>query len=95
VTAKLFGGKRLGSYELSFQDIDANLLAIEQDDFASAIVDGRQPEVDGHFALRSLAIAYGFIESELVGRPLEVDTLVRGQDSPYQASIASTAGSAR
>jgi predicted dehydrogenase len=95
VTAQLFGGKRLGSYELSFADIDANLLAIEQDDFASAIVNDRQPEVDGHFALRSLAIAYGFIESELVGRPLDVDTLVRGQESPYQASIISTAGSAR
>lgn len=95
VTAKLFGGARLAEYQLEFADIDANLLAIEQDDFAFAIVDDRQPEVDGHFALRSLAIAYGFIESELVGRPLEVDSLVKGENSPYQASIASAAGSTR
>jgi predicted dehydrogenase len=95
VTGKLFGGKRLASYDLPFADIDANLLAIEQDDFASAIIEDRQPEVDGPFALRSLAIAYGFIESELVGRPLNVDDLVRDIDSPYQASIGAALGSAR
>lgn len=95
VTAKLFGGNRLGSYELEFAGIDANLLAIEQDDFASAIVEDRSPEVDGHFALRSLAIAYGFIESEHVGRPLDVDSLIKAENSPYQASIAAASGSAR
>jgi predicted dehydrogenase len=87
VTASLFGGDRLASYELAFPDIDANLLAIEQADFADAIRSGRPPEVDGPFGLRSLAIAYGFIEAERLGRILDVDTLLTGQDSPYQDEI--------
>jgi predicted dehydrogenase len=87
VTAALFGGERLASYDLPFPDIDANLLAIEQADFADAIRVGRPAEVDGPFGLRSLAIAYGFIESERLGRILDVDTLLTGQDSPYQDEI--------
>jgi len=87
VTAALFGGERLATYQLEFPDIDANLLAIEQADFADAIRAGRPAEVDGPFGLRSLAIAYGFIESERLGRILEIDTLVMGADSPYQDEI--------
>ena len=87
VTAKLFGGDRLASYQMDFADIDSNLLAIEQADFAAAIVDNRPPEVDGAFALRSLAIAYGFIEAELVGRALDVAALIENRDSPYQAEL--------
>jgi hypothetical protein len=75
------------TYDLPFADVDANLLAIEQDDFARAILDDRSPEVDGAFGLRSLAIAYGFIDAERLGRPVEVDALLAGRDSPYQAEI--------
>ena len=94
VTAKLFGGKRLGSYEMPFVDIDAGLLAIEQADFADAIIENRPPEVDGLGGLRALAIAYGFIEAEQLGRPLSVDTLLTGTDSPYQDEIMAAAKSA-
>ena len=48
----LFGGERLSSYAMDFADIDANLLAIEYDDFAGAILDGRPPEVTGADGLR-------------------------------------------
>ncbi len=88
VTAALFGGERLASYDLPFQTIDTNLLAIEQADFAAAIVEDRAPEVDGAFGLRSLAIAYGFLEAELLGRALTVDDLLTTFDTPYQAGLA-------
>ncbi len=87
VTARLFGGDRLVSYDLPFADIDANLLAIEQADFAAAIRDDRAPDVDGAFALRSLAISYGFLESELLGRPMLVDDLIANHDTPYQRAL--------
>ena len=87
VTAALFGGDRLASYDLPFPDIDANLLAIEQADFAAAIENGRPPEVDGAFGLRSLAIAYGFIDAERLGRAVTIDDLLAGRDSPYQDEI--------
>jgi len=87
VTASLFGGEHLTSYDLPFADVDANLLAIEQDDFARAIRNGRSPEVDGAFGLRSLAVAYGFMEAERLGRAVEIDTLLAGRDCPYQDEI--------
>jgi len=87
VTAALFGGDRLGSYRLEFADIDANLLAIEQADFFDAIAERRAPEVDGPFGLRSLAITYGFLESERLGRFVEVERLIAGFDSPCQDDI--------
>jgi predicted dehydrogenase len=91
VTAKLFGGHRLASYDLPFVDIDSGLLAIEQADFADAITNDRSPEVDGMGGLRALAIAYGFMEAELVGRPVNVSTLLKGEDSPYQNELLAAA----
>lgn len=88
ITAALFGGERLATYDLPFETIDANLLAIEQADFAAAIVENRAPEVDGAFGLRSLAIAYGFLEAELLGRALHVGDLLTSFDTPYQAGLA-------
>jgi predicted dehydrogenase len=88
VTASLFGGDRLGSYDLEYPHVDSSLLAIEQADFASAINEDRSPEVDGRIALRSLAISYGFLEAERTGRPLDVAALMRGAHSPYQAELA-------
>ena len=87
VTADLFGGERLASYRLPWAETDANLLAVEYADFARAIATGTPPEVDGAQGLRSLAIAYGLLESDRTGRRLRVDDLVAGSDSPYQAEI--------
>lgn len=87
VTSKLFGGTRLSSYQLEFQHIDANLLAIEHADFASAIIDDRAPEVDGEVGLRSLAISYGFLEAERLGRPLTIKELTGSLNTPYQSEL--------
>ncbi len=87
VTARLFGGSRLSSYDLDYQVIDSNLLAIEQADFAAAIIDDRAPEVDGEFGLRSLAISYGFLEAEQLGRAMTVAELLADFETPYQAEL--------
>ncbi|HEY3341436.1 MAG TPA: Gfo/Idh/MocA family oxidoreductase [Anaerolineae bacterium] len=86
-TAALFGGERLTSYSLPWADIDAGLLAIEHDDFASAILDGRSPEVRGEEGLRALAMAYGFLESERLGRTVRMDELLSGAVSAYQDEL--------
>lgn len=86
-TSALFGGERITSYDLPWADTDANLLAIELDDFAGAILTGRQPEVDGAFGLRSLAISYGFLESDRLGRFVTVDELLTSDTLPYQQEI--------
>ena len=86
-TGALFGGERVTSYEMPWADTDANLLAIEYDDFAEAILSDRQPEVDGAFGLRSLAISYGFLESDRLGRFVTVDELLTSDTLPYQREI--------
>ncbi|MFN8593860.1 MAG: Gfo/Idh/MocA family oxidoreductase [Thermomicrobiales bacterium] len=85
--AALFGGERIGQYELPWADVDAKLLAIELDDFARAIETGVEAEVTGEQGVRSLAIAYGFFESERTGRMLTVAQLLDGRNSPYQGEI--------
>ncbi|MCC7021181.1 MAG: hypothetical protein IT338_00050, partial [Thermomicrobiales bacterium] len=46
--------------------------------------------------LRSLAISYGFLESQRLGRILPVDALLDGRSTPYQdeidAALAATHG---
>jgi predicted dehydrogenase len=86
-TAALFGGERLTAYTLPWTDIDAGLLAIEHDDFASAILDGRDPEVAGAGGLRDLALVYGFLESERLGRVVHIDELLSGAVAAYQDEL--------
>ncbi len=86
-TAALFGGERITSYEMPWADTDANLLAIEFDDFAEAILGDREPEVDGQLGLRSLAISYGFLESDRLGRFVAVEELLTSSELPYQREI--------
>ncbi len=76
-TADLFGGVRLPSYDLPWADIDANLLAVEFDDFAGAILDDRPPEVSGHDGLRSLTVMLAFFESQNLGRAVDVEAFLR------------------
>jgi predicted dehydrogenase len=87
VTAALFGTERLATYSLAWADIDANLLGIEQADFAAAIVENREPEVTGEQGLRSLAAVFGFLESELVGHPVSVDDMLNGSSAVYEAQL--------
>lgn len=86
-TAALFGGPRAAMYELEFGDIDANLLAIELDDWAAAIRERRPPEVSGHDGLRSLAVVYGWLESDALGRFVAMDELLTDARFPYQQSL--------
>ncbi len=86
-TAALFGGDRLTSYDLPWADIDAGLLAIEHDDFVSAILEHRAPEVSGEGGLRDLALMYGLLESERLGRITHIEELIIGAVSSYQDEL--------
>ncbi|MBA3872109.1 MAG: Gfo/Idh/MocA family oxidoreductase [Anaerolineae bacterium] len=87
VTAALFKGDRLTTYDMTWADIDANLLGIEQSDFVDAAINNREPEVTGEQGLRSLALVFGLLESELLKRMVTLDEILEGKDSPYQAEI--------
>ncbi len=86
-TAALFGGDRLTTYDLAWADIDANLLGIEQADFVDAVVTDRQPEVTGEQGLRSLALVFGLLESERLGRMISLNEVLERRDLPYEMAI--------
>ncbi|NJM42009.1 MAG: Gfo/Idh/MocA family oxidoreductase [Anaerolineae bacterium] len=86
-TAALFGGQRLSSYRMDWADIDAGLIAIEYDDLANAILNDSEPEVNGEQGNRSLALMYGFLESQRLGRFVSADELVSGRVSGYQDEL--------
>lgn len=87
VTAALFGGERLTTYDLPWADIDANLLGIEQADFVDAVINNREPEVNGEQGLRSLALVFGLLEAERLGRMVTADEVLQRRDLPYEMDI--------
>ena len=52
VTARLFGGARLASYELEFPEIDRKLLAVEYAELGRAVADDAAVEVDVEQGMR-------------------------------------------
>jgi predicted dehydrogenase len=86
--AALFGSQRLSSYQMEFRDIDACLLALEQHDFADALLNNRPPRVSAEQGVRALAVILGFFESDLLGRAITMDETLRGENLPYQSQIA-------
>lgn len=91
VTAALFGADRLAQYDMTWADIDANLLGVEQADFVEAIMQDHTPEVTGEQGLRSLALAMGFLESGMIGRPVTATEMLDGRAHAYELSMEVTA----
>jgi predicted dehydrogenase len=87
VTAALFGGERITSYEMVYADIDANLLGIEQADFVDAVQNNREMEVTGEQGLRSLALIFGVLEAERLGRMVSTNEVLQRRDLPYELEI--------
>jgi predicted dehydrogenase len=87
VTAALFGGERITTYSMPYPDIDANLLGIEQADFVQAVQDGREMDVTGEQGLRSLALIFGVLEAERLGRMVTLDEVLQRRDMPYEMEI--------
>lgn len=85
-TGMLFG--REGTeYELPFADVDAATIAIEIDDFASAIVERRSPEVDGHGGLAAVAAVWAVAESRARGGPVQIADVADGTVSAAQDAL--------
>ncbi len=89
ITARLFGGERLASYQVSFPEADRKLLAIEAYELADCILaaNGRSPEVDGLVGRRAVALCYAACESSLLHRPVTLDEIEAEQVGAYESDI--------
>ncbi len=92
VTARLFGGERLGSYELEFPAIDRKLIAVEYAELGRAVSDGVAVEVDVEQGMRSVALCYAMLESAAAGRAVAIADVLSGAVRGYQEPIDEVAG---
>jgi len=89
LTEKLYGGV---SYEMSWAETDSGLLAIEIQDIAAAIAEGRPPEVDGMGGLTAVASVLAAYESGIAGRAVSMDEVMDSRISTYQDEIDADLG---
>ena len=87
LTAQLFGGNRLWTYEMDFTFVDRKLLALEYAELAHAVETGQPVEVDSMQGTRALAVIYGLLESAVEGRLVTMDEVLSGKVSEYQREI--------
>ena len=81
------GQRRMASYDMTFPEIDAKLVAIEYQDFGEAILSRREPEVGAEAGMKALAFAYGLLESGHVRQPVRLVDVLSGTVSAYQQEI--------
>ena len=92
VAAELFGGERVWSYDLEFNEIDGRILALEYHELGECVLTGAAPEVTGEEARADVALAYAPIEAGRLGRPVSLDDLVSGRADGYQREIDGVLG---
>jgi len=92
ITARLFGGERMASYQMPFPEADRKLLAIEYYELADCIVSGRVPEVDGLMGRRAMALCYAAFESGVHNRPITLAEIEGEEVGSYEAEINAELG---
>lgn len=86
-TAFWDGRRRMASYEMPFDQIDAKLVAIEYQDFVESVTTGRAPEVGAVEAMKALSLAYGLLESGKLHQPVRFADVMSGAIAGYQSEI--------
>ena len=92
VTATLFGGDRVWSYDLPFIEIDRKIIAIEYYDLFKSIEKGETPEVNASTGARSVAVSYALLESGESGKPVTIDEVMEDETNDYQKEINESLG---
>jgi predicted dehydrogenase len=87
LAAELFGGSRVWTYDLEFNDTDSRLLALEYFELAECAKTGVQPEVTLDEGRRTLALTYAPFESGVLGRAVTLDEVLSGAVAEYQDDI--------
>ena len=87
LAASLFGGDRIWTYKLDFNETDAKILALEYHELGECIATGQPPEVTGEEARLDLALTYAPFEAGRANRPVTLTELIQGRPDGYQREI--------
>jgi predicted dehydrogenase len=90
--AASFFGPEGTEYERPFPEVDAATIGIELDDFALAVAEGRQPEVNGRDGLLAVAVIWAIAESQKAGRPVTIAEVADGTVDAAQANVDAALG---
>jgi len=91
VAAAFFGAQGT-EYDLPFAEVDAATIAIEIDDFLSAVTESRAPEVDGIGGLLAVAAVWAIAESRERRGPVRIAEVADGTVSAAQDPVDATIG---
>ncbi|HEX2036981.1 MAG TPA: Gfo/Idh/MocA family oxidoreductase [Chloroflexota bacterium] len=87
LAAELFGGERIWTYQLEFNDTDSRILALEYYELGRCIQTGTEPEVSGEEGRADVALNYGPFEAGRIGRAVTLEELIEGRVDGYQREI--------
>ena len=87
MTARLYGGDRLGSYKLTFPETDRKLLAVEYQEFGECMLTGKAPEVDAYVGRKALALVNAALESSVLNRPVTLEEIEAERTNVYESEI--------
>ena len=87
LAAELFGGERVWTYSMDFNDTDSRILALEYYELGQCSQTGAEPEVTGEEARADVALAYAPIESGRSGAPVSLDDLITGRVASYLTEV--------
>jgi predicted dehydrogenase len=87
LASQLFGGERVWSYDMPFDEADWRLIALEHHEFATCIATGAAPEVTGEIGRRAVAMVYALFESGKLGRPVSIAEVEQVKVEAYQREI--------
>jgi predicted dehydrogenase len=87
LAAEFFGGERVWTYRLDFNDTDSRILALEYYELGESALGRRQPEVTGQEGRADVALSYAPFESGRLGRPVTLEELYDGRSDVYMREI--------
>jgi len=85
--AELFGGERVWTYDFTFNEVDAKIIASEYFELGECIRTGADPEVTGAEGRADVALTYAPFESGRLGRPVTLDDMLARRAYVYQGEI--------
>ena len=85
--AELFGGERVWTYDFTFNEVDAKIIASEYFELGECIRTGAAPEVTGEEGRADVALTYAPFESGRLGRPVTLDDMLARRAYVYQGEI--------
>jgi predicted dehydrogenase len=87
LAAELFGGERVWTYSMDFNDTDSRILALEYHELGDCVQKGTRPEVTGEEGRADVALVYAPYESGRLGRAVTLDEMITLKADNYLREI--------